>query len=254
MTLRFDIGWLLAVLLVSIRVTSALVLAPVLGPASVPAPARVAVMLSLSALLVTVLPVAPVLLDVPQLAIAATAEALIGGSLAFGFLAAYGATQLAGRVLDVQMGFGAAAVLNPAASAPAPLLASLFGMLGVAVFLALDGHHVLVRALSASVETFPPGPAGLTLDWALLFRQSSAMFTFGLALAGPVMTALLLADIGMAVMARSLPQLNVFILSFSVKALLGLLGLLASISIGERVLEILFESTFRYWDGITGGP
>ena len=254
MTLRFDIGWLLAVLLVSIRVAGSLAFAPVLGPASIPAPARVVVVLSLSALLVAVLPMSPVLLDVPQLAIAAATEALIGGSVAFGFLAAYGATQVAGRILDVQMGFGAAAVLNPAAQAPAPLLASLFGMLGVAAFLSLDGHHVLVRALSASVETFPPGSAGVALDWDLLLRQSSAMFTFGLALAGPVMITLLLADIGMAVMARSVPQLNVFILGFSVKAVLGLLGLLASISVGGRVLEMLFDSTFRYWDGITGGP
>lgn len=253
MSLRFDIGWLLAVLLVSIRVTGSLVLAPVLGPASIPAPARALVMISLSALLVAVVPISPVLLDVSQLVVAAAAEAVIGGSLAFGFLTAYAATQIAGRILDVQMGFGAAAVLNPAAQAPAPLLASLFGMLGVAAFLALDGHHVLIRALDASVQAFPPGSAGLELDWDLLLRQSSAMFTFGLALAGPVMIALLLADIGMAVMARSVPQLNVFILSFSIKAVLGLLGLLASVSIGARVLDALFDSTFRFWDAITGG-
>jgi flagellar biosynthetic protein FliR len=254
MSLRFDIGWLLAVLLVSIRVTSGLTLAPVLGPASVPAPARVAIVLALSGLLVAALPVAPVSLDLTGLVAAAGAEALIGGSLAFGFLAAYAAVQLAGRILDVQMGYGAAAILNPAAQAPAPLIASLFGMVGVATFLAIDGHHVLIRALSASLEAFPPGRPDLALDWDVLFRQSGVMFTFGLALAGPVMIALLLADIGMAVIARSVPQLNVFILGFAVKALLGLGGLVASVAVGRRVLTSLFDSTFRYWDVITGGP
>jgi flagellar biosynthetic protein FliR len=254
MTLRFDIGGLLAVLLVSIRVTAGLMLAPVLGPATVPASARVVVVLALSGALVAALPVAPVVLDVSGLVASAGAEALIGGSLAFGFLAAYGAMQLAGRILDLQMGYGAAAVLNPAARAPAPLIASLLGMVGVATFLAIDGHHVLVRALSASLEAFPPGRAGLALDWDLLFRQSSVMFTFGLAFAGPVMIALLLADVGMALISRSVPQLNVFILSFSVKSLLGLAGLVASVSIGQRVLTALFDSTFRYWNGITGGP
>lgn len=254
MTLRFDVSWLWAVLLVSVRVTGALTLTSVLGPASIPAPVRVALVLALSALLVSVLPIAPVLLDVSQLLIAAAAEALIGASLALGFLAASAAMHLAGRILDVQMGYGAASVLNPASDKPVPLLASLFGMLGVAVFLAIDGHHVLVRALSASIQAFPPGTAAFALDWDALLAQSAAMFTFGLALAGPVMVALLLADVGLAVVARSVPQLNVFVLSFSVKALLGLIGLVASVPIAGAVATALFERTFRYWDGIAGGP
>jgi flagellar biosynthetic protein FliR len=152
------------------------------------------------------------------------------------------------------MGFGAAKVLNPATGTPAPVLASMLGVLGVAVFLAMDGHHVLIRALGASLLAYPPGTAAFAPDWSTLFAQSGAMFTFGLALAGPVMIALLLADVGMAVMARSMPQLNVFVLSFAVKILLGLLGLLASVSLARGVLAALFESTFRYWDGMTGGP
>ena len=254
MTLRFDIGWLLAVLLVSVRVTGGVALAPVFGPASIPASVRVVLVLALSASLVSVLPIAPVLLDVSQLLVAATAEMLIGASLAFGFIAAQAATHLAGRILDVQMGYGAASVLNPATDKPVPLLASLLGMFGVAVFLGIDGHHVLVRALSASIQAFPPGTAGFALDWNELLAQSAAMFTFGLALAGPVMVALLLADVGMAVVARSVPQLNVFILSFSVKALLGLVGLMAAVPIAGAVATALFERTFRYWDAIVGGP
>jgi flagellar biosynthetic protein FliR len=254
MTVRFDVGWLLAVLLVSVRVTGGLALTPVLGPASIPAPVRVALVMALSAALVAVLPIAPVLLDVSQLLVAVGVEALIGASLAFGFLAAHAATHIAGRILDVQMGYGAAAVLNPATQTPSPLLSSLLGMFGVAVFLGMDGHHVLVRALSASVQAFPPGTAGFAVDWGALLTQSRAMFTFGLALAGPVMIALLLADIGMAVVARSVPQLNVFILSFSVKALLGLVGLVAAIPIARSVVTALFESTFRYWDGVVSGP
>jgi flagellar biosynthetic protein FliR len=104
------------------------------------------------------------------------------------------------------------------------------------------------------VQAFPPGTAGFAVDWGALLTQSRAMFTFGLALAGPVMIALLLADIGMAVVARSVPQLNVFILSFSVKALLGLVGLVAAIPIARSVVTALFESTFRYWDGVVSGP
>ena len=87
-------------------------------------------------------------------------ELLLGASLAFGFLVAYAATQIAGRVLDVQLGYGAAAVLNPTTQAPAPLIGTVFGMAAVAVFLAIDGHQVLIRALALSVETLSAGHAG----------------------------------------------------------------------------------------------
>ena len=79
------------------------------------------------------------------------------------------------------------------------------------------------------------------------------MFTFGLALAAPVMFSLLLADIALAVMARCMPQLNVFVLSFSVKIMLGLIGLAMSVQLSGATLTTLFESTYRVWDGVSVG-
>src|SRR5262245_44383361 len=217
MTLTIDIGWLAAVLLASIRVAAALALTPVLGPTSMPASARVVIVLALSAFIVSALPVASAPTNLSTLFVGALGEALIGASLAFGFLAAYGAAQWAGNVLDVQMGYSAAVLLNPSMRTAAPLLATLFGLLCIAVFLAIDGHHVLIRAFDASLRAFPPGRAGLELDYGAIVAHAGAMFAFGLALAAPVMLALLLADVGMAVIARSLPQLNIFVLSFAVK-------------------------------------
>jgi flagellar biosynthetic protein FliR len=127
-------------------------------------------------------------------------------------------------------------------------------MAAVAVFLAMDGHHVLLRALALSVETYPPGQFAATLDLGEHLRFSSVMFTFGLALAAPVMFSLLLADIALAVMARSMPQLNVFVLSFSVKIVLGLIGLALSVQLSGATLTALFESTYRVWDGVAVGP
>jgi flagellar biosynthetic protein FliR len=79
------------------------------------------------------------------------------------------------------------------------------------------------------------------------------MFTFGLALAAPVMLLLLLSDITLAVLARSMPQLNVFVLSFSVKIVLGLMGLAVAIKFAGTVLAALFESTWRFWEAVVGG-
>lgn len=253
MTLTIDMAWLLGTLLLSARVAAATMLTPVFGPAEIPGPVRVMVALALAAFLVLSLPAAPTGITTPTgLAVATLGELIVGASLAFGFLVAYAATQIAGRVLDIQLGYGAASVLNPTTQVPAPLLGTVLGMAGVAVFLALDGHHVLIRALALSVAHYPPGTLALDLDIGEHLKFSGAMFTFGLALAAPVMLTLLLADIVLAVMSRSLPQLNVFILSFSVKIVLGLIGLAVSVKFAGAVLTTLFESTWRFWETVVG--
>ena len=254
MTLRIDILWLMGTMLLAARVAAATVLTPVFGPTQIPAPVRVIIALSLSAFLILAVPVTMPSIDTPTgLAVAMLGELLIGMSLAFGFLVAYAATQIAGRVLDIQLGYGAASVLNPTTQTPAPLIGTVFGMAAVAVFLGMDGHHVLIRALALSVETYPPGHLATGIDILELLNFSGAMFTFGLALAAPVMLSLLLADIALAVMARSMPQLNVFILSFSVKIVLGLIGLAMSVKFSGATLTLLFESTYRVWDSVAVG-
>jgi flagellar biosynthetic protein FliR len=254
MKLSIDMAGLLGTLLLSARVAAATMLTPIFGPTQIPGPVRVLIALALSAFLVLAVPVAiPPIDSVTDFAVATLGELLLGASLAFGFLVAYAATQIAGRVLDIQLGYGAAAVLSPTTQTPAPLIGTVLGMAMVAFFLGMDGHHVLIRALALSVQTYPPGTLAFGLDFGVHLKFSGAMFTFGLALAAPVMLSLLLADIALAVMARSMPQLNVFVLSFSVKIVLGLIGLAISIKFAGAVLTALFESTFRVWDSVAVG-
>ena len=248
-------GWLSSTLLASLRIAASTMFVPIFGVSSVPNLVRIVWLVTLAACLMAALPASPPQMptDALGLAIASVGEAVIGASLGFGLLAAYSATQVAGRVLDIQIGFGVASILNPSTRVPSSLLGAVFGMGGLMVFLAMDGHHVLIQALTLSLQTYPPGRLALAPDLSGLLSQCSAMFSFGLALAAPVMFALLLADIAMALMARSMPQLNVFVLSFSVKILLGLLGLAFSVRFSEGVLQALFSGTFRFWDHIAGG-
>lgn len=251
MTLRIDMAWLVGTLLLSARIAAATMLTPIFGPVQIPGPVRVMIALALAAFLVLAVPVTlPPIDSALELSIATLGELVLGASLAFGFLVAYAATQIAGRVLDIQLGYSAAAVLNPTTQTPAPLIGTVLGMAGVAVFLALDGHHVLLRALALSVEHYPPGALAFGIDFGEHLKFSGAMFTFGLALAAPVMLTLLLADIALAVMSRSMPQLNVFVLSFSIKIVLGLLGLAVSVKFAGAILTTLFESTYRFWESV----
>jgi flagellar biosynthesis protein FliR len=253
--LQVRADWLLGALFSTLRCGAATAFIPVFGVTNVPPLVRTLWIVALAVTLHGVAtPVAPgMATNGVSLVLAGLSELLIGMSLAFGLLTAYAATQLAGRALDVQIGFSAATVLNPATRSFGSLLGTLFGMVAMIVFLSMDGHHVLIRALSLSFSVYPPGQFGFVPELAPLLSQSSAMFSFGLALAGPVMLALLLADVTMAVMARSMPQLNVFLLSFAIKVVLGLIGLAVAIPLAGGLLESLFGSVFVFWDELLGG-
>lgn len=254
MSLRIDMGWLIAALLVSMRVGAATAMAPVFGPTQIPATGRVMLTLALSALIVSSVPVPQLnFTSLTPVVIAMACEALLGMVFAFGFAAAYAATQFAGRALDIQIGFGAAGILNPATKTMSPLLGSLLGMIAIAAFLALDGHLVLIKALAVSLHSIPPGTLPASFDWAAVLKHSGVTFTFGLALAGPVMLMFLLSDLAMAVFARSMPQLNVFVLGFAIKIVLGLLGLAMSIRFADAVLDGLFGTAFSYWERVATG-
>jgi flagellar biosynthesis protein FliR len=248
MELHVNIGWMLTVLLVSVRVAAATALVSVFGPAQIPSTVKVIVTLSLSVCLVTTSTqtVPSDVLTTLGLAAAVIHEAMIGVAFSLGFLVAYSATQVAGRLLDVQIGFGAASILNPATQGMTSLLGALFGTVMIATFLAMDGHHELIRALSISLQAAPVGVIS-TSSAEGAFEHSAVMFVYGLALASPVMFALWLTDIAMAVFARSMPQLNVFVLSFAVKIVLGISGLALSLAITRNLFADLLNSVFVYW-------
>ncbi len=258
MVLHINLAWLASVLLLAARVAGATVLVPVFGPVELPGSVRVILAVAIAATLVTGLAglstvaASASLASTGSLAIAMLSEVVIGATFAFGFLAAYAATQVAGRVLDIQMGFSAASVFNPSLRTVAPLTGSILGMLAIVMFLSFDGHHVLLRALAESARLAPPGTVFSSehFNWEALIAQSSVMFAFGLTLASPVMFCLLLADVAIAIFSRSVPQLNPFVLGFAIKILLGFMGLAAAIRLGGSVFERLFGTTFRYWEQI----
>jgi flagellar biosynthesis protein FliR len=106
---------------------------------------------------------------------------------------------------------------------------------------------LLLKAVSVSLVSTPPGQFITDFGWASLLRQAGVSFSFGLALAAPVMLMLLLSDIAMGVFARSMPQLNVFVLGFAVKIVLGVAGLAYSMRFLEMLFSELFSNTFLYW-------
>jgi len=249
MTLTVEIAWILAVALVAIRFGAVLVLTPIFGSASVPANLRVLFVVGLSALMVSGLHIeaATLPLTLPAFVMAALSELLLGALLAFGIFAAFAAFLLAGRIMDVQLGFGVASIIDPMNRTQSPLLGTILNLTAVAIFFAIDGHHMLMRGLAFSFERIPPGTLMADIDPSTVVAQFGGMFLYAVALSAPVLFTILLIDIVLAVIARSMPQVNVFIVSLPLKILVGLLILAISLRYMQPLIVRIFEDIFDYW-------
>jgi flagellar biosynthesis protein FliR len=252
MQLVIDSDWAMSVFLASVRLGAMLSLTPIFGMNATPARFRVLLILALSALLAMATPLPPAAKPsgLGAVLIATAGEVFVGATLAFGIFAAFAALSFAGKILDIQIGFGMASILNPATNTTSPLLASAFGMLGAAMFVAADGHHALMRGIAFSLEAVPLGSTFPHLSLAPVVKQFGCMFSMGIVLAAPVVLGLVLVEAALAVLSRSLPQMNIFFVGMPVKVLAGL-GLLALCigHIGPAITKTL-GSIFIYWESL----
>lgn len=217
---------------------------PGLSPlAWAPASIRVVLVLalSLSAALLAPIP-ATALADFDWVA-AIAQEALIGLSFALAVLLPMGAVSFFGKVIDVQAGFGAAAVLNPAASMEGEALIGVaLGLLMTVLFFALDLHHDLLRALMLSLEWLPLGQTMVDATPSAVAQAFGQAFSLALLLVAPVMLGLFGIDMAVGYATRSMPQANVYFLSLPLKIAAGILLLAMSLKAAPAIVERLFST------------
>lgn len=172
-------------------------------------------------------------------------ETVFGLLLGITSLILFHAIQAAGQIIDTQMGFGMVNVLDPQSGMQAPLLGNFFYLFATMLFLLSDGHHHLLMALSRSFRLIPPGtltfPVSLWSDLGELFAQ---ILSFALQIALPVAGVLFLTDVALGIVARTVPQMNVFVLGIPVKILIGMGTILATLPLFATVLRLLFRQIF----------
>lgn len=251
MQINVDTAWALAVFYVWLRLGCVFLLAPVPMVQGTPVVVRVLFTLALAALLVSGGGVRPALASFGpgQVLLGAIGEVVVGITLAFGVFAAFGAFAMAGKILDVQSGFGLGVVYDPVTRTGAPMFATILNMTGVALFFALDGHHALLRGLAYSLHRAPPG-AGLELSADAAVAQFGLVFSYGIALVIPVILCLLLIELALAVASRTLPQMNVFVVSIPLKLVAALSIFAVSAPTLGPAMQRVYRSIFTYWESV----
>jgi flagellar biosynthetic protein FliR len=242
-------SWATGVMLIAVRLAMLFVSTPVFGDVPIPVMARVILILGLSAgfsgTLHFALPPHP---DAAWLFAAVLHEVIVGGAMATGLFAGFGAFSFGGRLLDFQIGFGIANLIDLATKNNAPLLGTILSMLAVLIFFGLNGHLIMLKMLYLSFAKLPIGSTIASLNLGALIAYFSTCFVFGFAIVAPVVLCLFIIDMGVAFMSRTMPQMNVFVMSLGLKVIVGLLVLTISLPFAGGLIHTIFESIFNNWN------
>jgi flagellar biosynthetic protein FliR len=250
-----DQGFVLAVFLLSLRLSAIFLLTPIFSAFSVPATARLLLVIGLAVGLALGIPAgqtqAALSMGPGQLLASCMFELALGATLALSILTAFAAISMAGRLIDVQIGFGMAQVFDPVTRRQIPVLTSAFDKLGVIVFFLVDGHHALLRGIAYSLDRFPLGRAWSTEAAApYVIKQVAGLFALGMALAAPVVVCLLMVELALGVVARNLPQMNMFVIGIPIKIVVGLAALSVWLAgVGDGMNRV-YGSIYRTWDAV----
>jgi flagellar biosynthetic protein FliR len=165
-------------------------------------------------------------------------ELLIGLVIGLAVRLLFAAFEVAGDLLGIQIGFGAVQLLDPMTAQHSSLVSEYFRIIASLVFLSLNAHMIVVAAIVSSYDAIPP--FGARLSPALgeeVLQLSQHMFLVALQLAAPVLVALILINLLLAMLGRAVAQINVFVLSFPITIAGGLLVLGLALPFTVSLLE-----------------
>jgi flagellar biosynthetic protein FliR len=135
--------------------------------------------------------------------------------------------QLAGQIAGYQMGFAVANVVDPSTSLQIPILAQFYNLTAMLVFLAIDAHHMFFAALVDSYAVIPPlsMPIGSQLV-GFVMNLAGDMFVVAIKVGAPLIAVMLMVSVGLGLVARTVPQIHIFIVAMPVQILIGLATIL----------------------------
>ncbi len=207
-----------------IRISSMFISIPVFSVKALPAKIRMIASLLITLVIVPVLPeVPPVAIFSYQGFLVTIQQIVIGLSTGFVLQMVFAVMMVAGQAIAYSMGLGFASMVDPATGIQVPVIAQVFVISSSLMFLAVNGHLLLIEMLATSFTTLPIGIIGFSINdiW-LIVAWSSQMFSAGVLLSMPLMAALLFVNISFGVAARAAPQLQIFSVGFPITIMLGM--------------------------------
>ncbi|WP_064093699.1 flagellar biosynthetic protein FliR [Rossellomorea aquimaris] len=234
-------------LLVFVRVSAFFVTMPLFSYRNIPAQHRIAFSVVLSWIMYYTLDAKAFEIN-GQYFLLIMKEAMIGLLIGFVAYMIVSAIQIAGGFIDFQMGFAIANVIDPQTGAQSPLMGQYLYTFALLLLLALNGHHLLLDGIFYSYQLIPidspwiPFGDEELVDY--LINAFNSMFIIAFQMSIPVVATLFLVDVALGIVARTVPQLNVFVVGFPIKIAVAFIVLFIVMGVMFAVMQQLFEMMF----------
>lgn len=238
----YTLGQLIATFLtISVRLSGLFLFAPFFGSEAIPPRVKAGLVLAVSLLFFPVLAPSLAHHDVGTWPGFVLTEFVIGMGLGIATRLVFDAMQMAGQILSTQMGFSLINILDPQTQVDSTVVALFHQTITMLIFLRMDVHLWLLRALGRSYLALPPGSAHLSRVFTMTaVHACGEVFTLGVQIAAPVLSATFLADIVLGLLGKASPQMPLMLLGTPLKTLLGLGLLFFALKYWPGMLERLF--------------
>lgn len=175
------------------------------------------------------------------LGIAVAREMLIGFSIGMGATLILTGIQFAGQIVDIQMGLGMVNIIDPTTSTQISVMGQYYYMVAILIFLGVDGHHMLLKAVADSFKVIPLGQAHFSAALGTkMMDLFSQVFFIAFRVGAPVIGALFITNMALGIVARTVPQMNVFIVGMPLNLAVGFVISAASMGFFVFILQGLF--------------
>ncbi len=226
------------------RTAAMLMVAPLFGARLIPARVRVLLALGLAAIITPLAPTTTAVTHHAELMI--LQEIVIGVTMGFVVQMVFDAVIIGSQTIAMSMGLGFAMLVDPHRGVNVPILSQFFIILTTLMFLALNGHIILIEVLVQSFHTLPAGASVVSQNtlWTVI-SWGTQMFAGAVLIALPAVVALLIVNVAYGVISRAAPTLNLFAVGFPTTVLLGFVVLQYSFPVTLSSLTSLLEAAFQ---------
>ena len=231
-------------MMILMRVGAMLFVAPIFGGSTIPTQTKMLFSLMLSLIMLPMVPVISQagLIDIVPLAWLGINELLVGLVMGISMVFIFAAVQYAGQVIDFQMGFAIVNLIDPTQDIQIPVMGFFHFLIAILIFLAMDAHHWIIRALVDSFEIVPIMTAGFSgLVIGSISKAFGDLFVIAMRIAAPTIAVLMLYNASLGIIAKTVPQINLLIVGFPVRIALGMIVVGLSMTFFYPYLSTAFD-------------
>ena len=241
-------GHIAAFLLMLTRISGIFLISPFFGSMNIPMFFRVGIALAMSVVLFPVVDGLGTTETPPSIIMfgaAVLGELFIGWLIGFVAYISFAAITMAGKVMDMQVGFAVVNVVDPTSGQQIPLIGSFLYNLAVIILLVTNGHHMLIAALVESFRAVPLAGLEANISLALIIANfTGTIFLTGMKIAMPITFAILLTNVGLGILSRTMPQMNIFVVGIPMQLMIGLFVLSMIMPFYVLFLDVLFNEMY----------